>query len=207
MSAPKVGILYYSLYKHVFTNALEIQKGIALAGGKSQLLQIPETLPSNVLEMMKAPEKPSSEQVPLVTIDHLQEFDAFMFGLPTRYGNFPAQWKNFWDQTGRLWASGALHGKPFGMFTSTGTPGGGQETTFISALSSFVHHGMVYVPLGYGEAFPLLTNMNELHGGSPWGAGTFAGADGSRQPTDLEKQIHQVQGKNFYKTIQKLRGD
>lgn len=200
--APKIGILYYSLYNHVYKNALEIQKGVQSAGGTASLLQIPETLPANVLELMKAPEKPD---VPVATKDDLLKYDAFLFGIPTRYGNFPAQWKNFWDQTGAFWAQGSLEGKPFGVFVSTGTPGGGQEATVISSLSSFVHHGMIYVPLGYGEAFPLLTNLNQVHGGSPWGAGTFAGGDGSRQPTELEKEIHRVQGKKFYEALVKLK--
>ncbi|EGV61164.1 flavodoxin-like fold protein [Yamadazyma tenuis] len=205
MAPPKIAIIYYSLYKHVYKNALEIQKGIESAGGSAQVLQIPETLPPNVLQLMHAPEKPSYSEIPEAKVSDLTEYDAFVFGIPTRYGNFPAQWKSFWDQTGSLWAQSKLHGKPFGLFVSTGTPGGGQESTFMNALSSFIHHGMVYVPLGYGEAFPLLTNLDEVHGGSPWGAGTFAGADGSRQPTELEKQIHQIQGKNFYKTLEALK--
>lgn len=202
--APKIAIIYYSMYKHISKNALEIQKGIESAGGSAKLFQVAETLPKEVLKLMHAPEK--NAEVPEIKVDDLLEYDAFVFGVPTRYGNFPAQWKNFWDQTGRLWAQSSLHGKPFGVFVSTGTPGGGQEATVISSLSSFVHHGMVYVPLGYKDAFPLLTSLDEIHGGSPWGAGTFAGGDGSREPSKLEKELHQIQGKNFYETVKNLKG-
>lgn len=193
--APKIAIIYYSTWSHIAGNALEILKGIEEAGGKADLFQVKETLPDEVLKKMYAAPK---SDVPEATIDTLTEYDAFLFGIPTRYGNFPAQWKTFWDQTGGLWASGALQGKPFGVFVSTGTPGGGQEATVMNVLSSFVHHGMIYVPLGYGEAFPLLTNLDEVHGSSPWGAGSFAAGDGSRKTSELEKKIHRVQGKYFY---------
>jgi hypothetical protein len=104
----------------------------------------------------------------------LEKYDAFLFGIPTRYGNFPAQWKTFWDSAGKQWLSGAYWGKYAGVFVSTGTPGGGQESTIIAAMSTLAHHGIIYVPLGYKTAFPLLSNLSELRGGSPWGAGTFA---------------------------------
>jgi NAD(P)H dehydrogenase (quinone) len=135
------------------------------------------------------------------------------------YGNFPAQWKTFWDKTGGIWASGgyvpnfvhaapALNlrrywGKYAGVFVSTGTPGGGQESTAIAALSTLAHHGIVYVPLGYKTVFPKLANLDEVHGGSPWGAGTYAAADGSRQPTALELEVATEQGKAFYQTVSK----
>jgi len=99
---------------------------------------------------------------------------AYLFGIPTRYGNFPAQFKAFWDATGGLWATGALWGKYAGVFVSTAGLGGGQESTVIASISTLAHHGINYVPLGYKPAFPILTNLAEVHGGSPWGAGTFA---------------------------------
>ncbi|CAH6719858.1 protoplast secreted protein 2 [[Candida] jaroonii] len=198
----KIAIIYYSMYGHIAKNAQEILAGIKEAGGDADVFQISETLPGEVLTKMHAAPKDSS--IPEIKASQLPDYDAFLFGIPTRYGNFPAQWKTFWDQTGGLWASGALHGKPFGIFFSTGTPGGGQEATAMNALSSFVHHGMIFVPLGYGEAFPLLTNLDEVHGSSPWGSGTFAGADGSRSTTELEKKIHHIQGKSFYKVASKL---
>jgi len=117
--------------------------------------------------------------VPVATVQTLTEYDYFLFGtflsssnsnslgIPTRYGNMPAQWKAFWDATGGLWTKGALVGKMFGTFVSTGTPGGGQELTAFQSLSVAVHHGMVYIPLGY--QVPEITNLSEVHGGSPWG--------------------------------------
>lgn len=120
---------------------------------------------------MHAPAKPD---IPTITPDKLEEYDAFIFGIPTRYGNFPAQWKAFWDHTGKQWAQGSYWGKYAGLFVSTGTPGGGQESTCIAAMSTLAHHGIIYVPLGYKTAFPLLADMDKVRGGSPWGAGTFA---------------------------------
>ena len=105
---------------------------------------------------------------------HLLKYDAFLFRVPTRYGDFPAQWRAFWDQTGGLWATGALSGKYAGLFVATGTPGGGQESTAVAAMSTLAHHGLIYVPLGYKEARSFLSNLDEAHGGSPWGASTFA---------------------------------
>jgi len=111
---------------------------------------------------------------PIIDATTLEKYDAFLFGIPTRFGNFPAQWKTFWDTTGGQWAAGGYWGKYAGIFVSTGTPGGGQESTVINTLSTLTHHGIIYVPLGYKTAFPVLTNLNEIRGGSPWGAGTFS---------------------------------
>ncbi len=161
--------------------------------------RIAETLPEEVLGKMHAPGP--NKEVPVITADVLKTYDAFLFGIPTRYGNYPAQWKAFIDQLGQLWAGGALHGKYFGLFITTGTLGGGQESTAIAALSSWIHQGMIYVPLGYKNAFPLLADLSEVRGGSAWGAGSFAGADGSRQPSEKELELAQVQGKTFYQTV------
>lgn len=147
---------------------------------------------------------PKDESVPIITPKDMTNYDAFLFGIPTRYGNYSAQWKTFIDELGHLWQQGALQGKYFGLFISTGTPGGGQESTAIAALSSWVHQGLIYVPLGYKNNFAQLANVNELRGGSPWGAGTFAGADGSRQPTPLELELAEIQGKVFYETVSKV---
>lgn len=134
------------------------------------MIRIAETLSPDVLKKMFAPPKSS---YPVVEPEDLLSYDAFIFGIPTRYGNFPAQWKTFWDKTGGIWANGGFWGKFAGVFVSTGTPGGGQESTAIAALSTFTHHGIIFVPLGYNTAFPLLARLDEAHGGSPWGAGTF----------------------------------
>lgn len=134
----------------------------------------------------------------------MEKYDAFLFGIPTRYGNYSAQWKTLIDQLGKQWQQGSLHGKFFGLFVSTATCGGGQETTAINALSSWVHQGMIYVPLGYRNNFGQLANLSEVHGGSPWGAGTFASGDGSRQPTPLELEVAEIQGKSFYETVSRF---
>ncbi|KAL4864704.1 hypothetical protein BDV12DRAFT_175805 [Aspergillus spectabilis] len=197
--APKVAIVFYSLYGHVEKLAQAELKGIQAAGGNADVYQIAETLSDEVLAKMHAPPKSS---VPVLEMpEQLLEYDAVLFGIPTRYGNFPAQWKTFWDRTGGIWASGGFFGKYAGLFVSTGTLGGGQESTAIAAMSTLTHHGFLYVPLGYKTAFPLLANLEEIHGGSAWGAGTFAGADGSRQPTALELQIAETQGKSFWNHI------
>lgn len=104
----------------------------------------------------------------------LEQYDAFLFGIPTRYGNFPAQWKTFWDSTGGQWQTGAYAGKYAGLFIGTATQGGGQESTALAAMSTLAHHGFLYVPLGYKHTFAQLANLSEVHGGSAWGAGTFA---------------------------------
>lgn len=170
-----------------------VKAGVASKGTQVDVFQVPETLPDEVLKLMHAAPKPDFA---IADTDTLTNYDAFIFGIPTRFGNFPAQWKTFIDKTGGLWAKGGLHHKPFGVFVSTGT-GGGNESTVMNSLSTFVHHGMVFVPLGYAGVFPDLTNNEEVHGGSPWGAGTIAGADGSRVPTALELKIAKAQGAEF----------
>ncbi|ODV96298.1 hypothetical protein PACTADRAFT_2591 [Pachysolen tannophilus NRRL Y-2460] len=199
--APKIAIIIYSMYGHISQLAEAEKKGVEAAGGKADIYQIPETLSEDVLKAMHAAPKPD---YPIASMDTLKDYDAFLFGIPTRYGNFPAQWKTFIDQTGQLWSSGALYQKAAGIFVSTGTPGGGQEVTVQNALSTLAHHGIIYIPLGYGPAFPLLTSFDEIHGGSAWGAGTFAGADGSRQPNKTELGIAEIQGKSFYEAVSKF---
>ncbi|CAM9012579.1 hypothetical protein WICANDRAFT_26357 [Wickerhamomyces anomalus NRRL Y-366-8] len=199
--APKVAIIIYTLYGHVAKLAEAEKAGVEKAGGQADIYQVPETLSDDVLKLLHAGAKPN---YPIATPETLEQYDAFLFGIPTRYGNFPAQWKAFWDSTGGLWAKGALYGKVAGVFVSTGTPGGGQEVTIVNSLSTLAHHGIIYVPLGYKNAFPLLTNLEEVHGGSPWGAGSFAGGDGSRTASKLELEVAEIQGSSFYETILKF---
>jgi len=199
---PNVAIVIYTLYGHVAQLAEAEKRGIEAAGGSVTIFQVAETLPQEVLTKMHAPPKPN---YPILSPNDLANYDGFLLGIPTRYGNFPAQWKAFWDGTGQLWAQGKLFGKYAGVFISTGSHGGGQESTAIATLSTLTHHGVSYVPLGYAPAFGQLTNLNEVHGGSPWGAGTFAGADGSRQPTALELEIAEIQGRTFYQHVAKSR--
>ncbi|OJD29443.1 minor allergen alt a 7 [Diplodia corticola] len=201
--APKIAIVFYSMYGHIKQLAEAEKKGIEAAGGTVDLYQIPETLSDEVLGKMHAPPKDAS----IKTLENpatLEQYDAFLFGIPTRYGNFPAQWKAFWDKTGGQWQTGAFWGKYAGLFISTGTPGGGQESTAIAAMSTLTHHGIIYVPLGYKHTFALLADLSEVRGGSPWGAGTFSAGDGSRQPTQKELQLAEAQGKAFYETVAKV---
>ncbi|SCU84001.1 LAMI_0C05754g1_1 [Lachancea mirantina] len=197
---PKVAIVIYTLYGHVAALAEAQKKGVEAAGGEADIFQVPETLSADVVKALGGQPKPD---YPIATRETLVEYDAFLFGIPTRFGNFPAQWKAFWDATGGLWVKGSLHGKVAGVFISTGT-GGGNEVTAVNSLSVLAHHGIIFVPLGYKNVFGQLTNLEEVHGGSPWGAGTIAGADGSRKPSALELEINEIQGKTFYETVQKF---
>lgn len=122
---------------------------------------------------MHAPPKDDSIKT-LSDPQTLLEYDAFLFGVPTRYGNMPAQWKTFWDMTGGIWQTGGYWGKYAGLFISTGTMGGGQESTALAMMSTLTHHGLIYVPLGYKTTFHILGDLSEVRGGSPWGAGTFS---------------------------------
>jgi len=198
--APKIAIVVYTLWGHVAKLAEAEKRGIEAAGGAATIYQIAETLPQVVLDKMHAAPKPD---YPIITPAELVNYDGFLLGIPTRYGNFPAQWKAFWDASGTQWQQGSLYGKYAGVFISTGGLGGGQESTAIASMSTFAHHGISYVPLGYAKAFAQLTNVTEVHGGSPWGAGTLASADGSRQPTPLEYEIAEAQGKAFYQHVAK----
>ncbi|EXJ70548.1 NAD(P)H:quinone oxidoreductase, type IV [Cladophialophora psammophila CBS 110553] len=200
--APKIAIIYYSMYGHVAQLAQAEKKGIEEAGGTADIYQIEETLPQEVLTKMHAPGM--NKDIPVVTPEILLKYDAFLFGIATRYGTYSAQWKTFIDRLGGHWQTGALFGKYFGLFISTATMGGGQETTAITALSSWIHQGMVYVPLGYAKAFPIMADLSAARGGSPWGAGTFAAGDGSRQPSAPELELATIQGKSFYEQLSKV---
>lgn len=122
---------------------------------------------------MHAPGQDKS--IPFITPEELSHYDAFICGIPTRYGNFPAQWKAFWDKAGGVWQKGSLYGKYAGVFVSSASLGGGQESTALATMSTFAHQGVLFVPFGYAKAFPILTDLSEVRGGSAWGAGTFAG--------------------------------
>ncbi|KAI0179041.1 putative benzoquinone reductase [Hypoxylon sp. FL1284] len=200
--APKIAIVFYSMYGHVRKLAEAEKAGIEKAGGTADLFQIPETLPQEVLTKMYAP-GPAADIPVMSDPTTLESYDGFLLGIPTRYGNFPAQWRSWWDQTGKQWQSGGFYGKMGGLFLSTASLGGGQESTAMAAMSTFAHHGIIYVPFGYAKAFATMTDLTEVHGGGPWGAGTFAAGDGSRQPSEKEISIAQTQGAEFYKTVAK----
>ena len=204
MSKPVIGVLFYSTYGHVATLAEEVIKGVESTGAIAKPYQIAETLPAEVLEKMHAGQS-LKPKYPIITPDALKELDGFLLGSPTRYGRLPAQVNAFFDQTGGLWASGALVGKFGATFTSTASQHGGQETTHLTTLPFFAHHGIIYVPIGYTQ--PYLTALNEIHGGSPYGASTIAGSDGSRVPTEGELALARYQGEHFAKTVaQSVRG-
>lgn len=193
------------MYGHIAKLAQAEKKGIEAAGGKVDLFQVKETLPSEVLQKMHAP--PQDTNIPFIDPNTLATYDAFLIGVPTRYGNMSAQWKAFWDATGGQWTKSGYWGKYVGVFVSTGAAGGGQEATAIACLSTFTHHGLIYVPLGYKYTNAQLNSLSEVRGGSPWGAGTFASGDGSRQPTELELEVATLQGKAFYETVSKVKFD
>ncbi|CAO0792798.1 unnamed protein product [Mucor circinelloides] len=193
---PTVYIIIYSLYHHIYKVAKDVQKGLESEGVTVKLFQVPETLSDEILEKLHAPPKPD---IPVITVDALTEADAFLFGVPTRFGTFPAQMKSFLDATGALWATGALSGKFVGTFFSTASQHGGQETTAYTLLTYFAHHGLNYVPLGFANSN--LFDNTEVVGGSPYGAGTVANGDGSREPTVKELEIAHTQGENFAKLL------
>lgn len=195
----KILVLYYSTYGHVETLASAIAEGArSVEGTQVTLKRVPETMPPEVARQYGAK---LDQAAPVADPKELGEYDAILFGTPTRFGNMAAQMRNFLDQTGSLWAKGALVGKVGSVFVSTGT-GGGNESTIISFVTTLMHHGMVYVGLPY--ASPELADISEVKGGSPWGAGTIAGADGSRQPSAKELAQARFQGAHVARLAVKL---
>ncbi|RLN47303.1 hypothetical protein BBJ28_00002309 [Nothophytophthora sp. Chile5] len=195
-----VAIVYYSTYGHISTLVDSVKAGVeSVPGVTATIYQVAETLSDEILAKMHAGPK---KDYPVATPETLKNADAILFGFPTRFGSFPAQVKALFDSCGGLWASGALVGKPAGIFFSTGTLGGGQETTSFTAVTFLAHQGMTFVPLGFRATE--MFNVEEVHGGSPWGAGAIAGGDGSRQVSTLEKAIATTQGKSFAEIAKKL---
>jgi NAD(P)H dehydrogenase (quinone) len=195
MSA-KVQVVFYSMYGHIYRMAEAMVEGVrSVSGVEVVLKQVPETLPGDVLDKMGATQaRKAFAHVPLADADSLAEADAIIFGTPTRFGNMCGQMRSFLDRTGGLWAKGALIGKVGSVFTSTATQHGGQETTITSFHSTLLHHGMIIVGCPYSEQ--RLLTMKEITGGSPYGAGTLAGGDGARQPSENELAIARFQGQH-----------
>jgi len=199
----KIAILEYSLYGHINQLSRAIKKGIESVGVEVEHLRCAETLPSEILEQMHAPPKPEDvRELTSSDVNELEGFDGIMFGVSARYGGIPAQMKTIMDATGGLWQNGKLVGKTAGVFQSTGTMQGGQESVAMNCMSFFAHHGMVFIPLGYID--PKVFSYEEIHGGSPWGSGTYAGPDGSRQPTSMELSIAENHGRHFAKLTAKI---
>jgi len=196
----KVLVLYYSAWGHIEKMAEAVAEGArAVPGTEVIIKRVPELVPE---EIAKKSGMKLDQPAPIATVDELATYDAIIFGTPTRFGNMCAQMRNFLDQTGSLWMKGALVGKVGSVFASTGTQHGGQETTITSFHSTLLHQGMIIVGLPY--AFPGLTNMNEITGGTPYGATTLANADGSRQPSANELDGARYQGKHVAQITAKL---
>ena len=196
---PKILVLYYSMYGHIETMAGTIAEGARSVDGVEVIIKrVPETLSE---ESAKRNGVKLDQAAEIAAPGELGDYDAIIFGTPTRFGNMAAQMRNFLDQTGGLWVKGGLVGKVGSVFTSTGT-GGGNESTVISFVTTLMHHGMIYVGLPY--ACPELADISEVKGGSPWGAATIAGADGSRQPSEKELAQARFQGKHVAGIVSKL---
>jgi NAD(P)H dehydrogenase (quinone) len=184
-------VLYYSTYGHVETMAKSIAEGArSVAGVEATIKRVPELMPPDVARKHGAK---LDQDAPVASPGELADYDAIIFGTPTRFGNMAAQMRNFLDQTGGLWAKGALVGKVGSVFASTGT-GGGNESTILTFIPTLLHHGMIYVGLPY--ACPELADISEVRGGSPYGAATIAGPDGSRRPSAKELALARFQGRH-----------
>lgn len=192
----RIQVVFYSMYGHIYQMAEAVAEGArSIPDTEVSLFQVPELVPDEVLEKSGAKAaRARFAHIPVAQVDKLPEADAIIFGTPTRYGNMAAQLRNFLDQTGGLWLKGALVGKVGSVFCSTATQHGGQETTLVTTHPTLLHLGMVVVGLPYAE--PRLMEMNEISGGTPYGASTLANGDGSRQPSDNELAIARYQGKH-----------
>jgi NAD(P)H dehydrogenase (quinone) len=191
----KVLVVYYSMYGHIHRLAEAVAEGAkGVTGAEVEIRRVPETLPEEVLKKMGALEPQKAfAHVPICKVDELASADAIVFGTPTRFGNMCGQMRQFLDATGQLWAKGALVGKVGSVFTSSATQHGGQESTILSFHVSLFHHGMVVVGLPY--TFQGQTRIDEITGGSPYGASTIAGGQGERMPSENELAAARFQGK------------
>ncbi|TMW90077.1 hypothetical protein EJD97_016223 [Solanum chilense] len=198
----KIFIVFYSMYGHVESLAKRIKKGIETVEGVEGILyRAPETISEDVLLKIQAPLK--DDMIPEISSpEDLVDADGFLFGFPTRFGCMAGQMKALFDSTGNLWKEQKLAGKPAGFFVSSGSQGGGQETTAWTAITQLAHHGMLFVPIGYTFRAGMF-DMDTVRGGSPYGAGVFAG-DGSREATEGELALAEYQGKYMATFVKKL---
>lgn len=195
----KVLVLYHSMYGHIETMANAVAEGArGVAGVEVTVKRVPETMSAEIFKNAGGKVDQAAE---VATPAELADYDAIIVGTPTRFGNMSGQMRNFFDQTGGLWAKGALAGKVASVFTSTGT-GGGQEMTITSTWTTLAHHGMIIVPIGYTT--PELFDISQVSGGTPYGASTYAGGDGSRQPDARELAIARHQGAHVAQIAAKL---
>lgn len=196
----RILILYYSTWGHIESMAYAAAEGVREAGAEAFVKRVPETIPGEVLSAIHAK---ADQGAPVADPNELADYDGLLIGTPTRYGNMAGQMRNFLDQTGKLWMSNALVGKPAGVFTSTGSQHGGQETTLISTIVNLMHFGMVVVGLPYTAKQQ--TAMDKITGGSPYGATTIAGGDGSRRPSPEELDMARFQGRHLAEIAKKLK--
>jgi NAD(P)H dehydrogenase (quinone) len=197
----KVLILFHSLYGHIEKMAAAVAEGVLEVPGTSVMLKrVPEHLTSDALQRIGA----SVPDAPAATPSELADYDAILFGTPTRFGNMTGQMRNFLDQTGALWLQGALIGKVGSVFTSTATQHGGQESTILTFYPTLLHHGMVVVGLPYSEQRQM--GLDEIKGGSPYGAATIAGGQGERQPSDQELGMARFQGHHVAEIAVRMHG-
>ena len=203
----KVLIVYYSTYGHVHKMAEAIAEGVKeVSNSEAVMRRVPETLPGEVLEKMGAVDaQKSMTNVPICTVDELASADAVIFGTPTRFGNMCGQMRQFLDATGQLWAQGALVGKVGSVFTSSATQHGGQESTILSFHITLLHHGFIVVGLPY--AFQGQMRIDEITGGSPYGASTIAGGSGERMPSENELDAARFQGRHVAQIASKLKDE
>jgi NAD(P)H dehydrogenase (quinone) len=202
----KIQVVFYSMYGHIYTMAEAVAAGAReVDGAEVSLYQVPELIPEETLERVGAKAaRAAFAHIPVAAPNQLPEADAIILGAPTRFGNMAAQMRNFLDQTGQLWAKGALIGKVGSVFTSSATQHGGQESTILSAHITLLHHGMVIVGVPYSEQRQM--TVSEISGGSPYGASTITGGDGSRQPSENELAIARFQGRHVAAIAAKLAG-
>ena len=200
----KIQVVFYSMYGHVYRMAEAIAEGARqVEEGEVALYQVPELVPEEALEKSGAKAARSVfAHVPVIEPDQLAEADGILFGTPTRFGNMCAQMRNLLDRTTRLWLTGALVGKVGSVFASTASQHGGQETTITSFHSTLLHHGMIIVGVPYTEQ--RLVQMGEISGGTPYGATTLAGVDGSRKPSEIELEIARFQGRHVAEITRRL---
>ncbi len=195
----KVLVLYYSAYGHIETMANAVAEGVRSAGSEAVIKRVPELVPE---DLAKSSHFKLDQQAPIAAADELTEYDAIIIGCGTRFGTVASQMRNFWDQTGSLWAQGKLVGKVGSVFTSSATQHGGQESTILGFIPTLLHHGMVVVGLPY--AFQGQMGVEEVKGGSPYGASTITDGDGSRMPSKVELDAAKFQGAHVAKIAAKL---
>jgi len=202
--ATKVQVIFYSMYGHIYKMAEAVAAGVReVPGVEVSLYQVPELVADAVLERSGAKKaRDAFAHIPIATVNQLPDADAITFGTPTRFGNMAAQMRNFLDQCGGLWVRNALVGKVGSVFASTGTQHGGQETTITSFHTTLLHLGMIIVGVPYSAKG--LSNMDEISGGTPYGATTLANSDGSRQPSKNELEIAQFQGRHVADIARRL---